>query len=88
MIVLTILNAWEWFHDVALDRTVAAVIDVVFVLIALCVIVASFLALEIMRFKVDECRGLSAELVLPVFPPTNKKWEAQVQQPIQCGNDC
>ena len=42
MILLTILNAWEWFHDIALGRTVAVAIDVVFVLIALCVIVASF----------------------------------------------
>jgi hypothetical protein len=42
MILLTVLNGWEWFHDAALGRTVAAVIDVVFVLIALCVIVASF----------------------------------------------
>jgi len=42
MILLTVLNAWEWFHDVAVGRTVAAVIDAVFVLIALCVIVASF----------------------------------------------
>src|SRR5882724_4238154 len=28
-------------------------------------------------------RGLLA-LVFPVFPPTNKKWKPQVQQPIQC----
>jgi hypothetical protein len=42
MILLTVLNAWEWFHDVAAGRTVAAVLDVVFILIALCVIVASF----------------------------------------------
>jgi hypothetical protein len=42
MIVLTVLNAWEWFHDVGVGRTVAAVIDAVFVLIALCIIVASF----------------------------------------------
>jgi hypothetical protein len=39
---LDVLNAWEWFHDVALGRTVAAVTDAVFVLIALCVIIASF----------------------------------------------
>jgi hypothetical protein len=43
MIVLTALNAWEWFHDLSLGRTVAAIIDLAFVLIALCVIVASFL---------------------------------------------
>jgi hypothetical protein len=42
MILFTILNAWEWFHDVAVDRPVAAIIDAVFVLILLCVIVASF----------------------------------------------
>ena len=72
MIVLTILNAGEWFHDVALDRTVA-VIDAVFLLIARCMIAAAFLAVEIVRLKIDECKGLSAELVLPVFPPTNKK---------------
>ena len=42
MILLTVLNAWEWFHDVALHRTVAAVTDAVFVVIALCVIVATF----------------------------------------------
>jgi hypothetical protein len=42
MILLTVLNAWEWFHYVAVGRTVAAVIDAVFVLIALRVIVASF----------------------------------------------
>ena len=34
--------AWEWFHDVALGRTVFAVTDAVFVVIAFCVIVASF----------------------------------------------
>ena len=42
MMVLMLVNAWEWFHDVAVGRSVAAVIDAVFVLIALCVIVASF----------------------------------------------
>jgi hypothetical protein len=42
MTLFTGLNAWEWFHDIALGRTVAAVIDAVFVLFALCVIVASF----------------------------------------------
>jgi hypothetical protein len=42
IILLTVLNAWNWFHDVALGRTVAAVLDVVFILIALCVVVASF----------------------------------------------
>ena len=42
MILLTVVNAWEWFHDVSLGRTAAALIDAVFVLIALVVIVASF----------------------------------------------
>jgi hypothetical protein len=42
MILFTVLNAWGWFHDIALGRTDAAVIDAVFVLVALCVIVASF----------------------------------------------
>jgi hypothetical protein len=42
MILLTVLNAWEWFHDVALGRTVAAVTDAASVLIALFVIIASF----------------------------------------------
>lgn len=42
MILLTVVNAWEWFHDVSLGRTTAALIDAVFVLIALVVIVASF----------------------------------------------
>ena len=46
MIVFTGLNAWEGFHDVGVGRTVAAVTDVVFVLIGMCFIVASFLVGE------------------------------------------
>jgi hypothetical protein len=41
LILLTILNTWEWFHDVATGRTVAAAIDAVFVLILIGVVVAS-----------------------------------------------
>lgn len=41
MILLAVPNAWEWFHDIALERTAAAVTDAVFVLIGICVIVAS-----------------------------------------------
>ncbi len=42
MILFAVLNAWEWFHDVGLRRTGFAIVDAVFVLILLCVIVASF----------------------------------------------
>ena len=42
MIFFMALNAWEWFHDIALGRTVAAVIYAVFELVILCVIIASF----------------------------------------------
>jgi len=42
MILLMVLNVWEWFHDTALGRTGFAVIDATFVLVILCVIIASF----------------------------------------------
>lgn len=42
MILFAILNIWEWFHDVALGRTFFAIGDAVFVLLILCVVVASF----------------------------------------------
>ena len=43
MILFAVLNVGEWFHDVALGRTVFAIGDAVFALLILCVIVASFL---------------------------------------------
>ena len=43
LVVFTVLNVWEWFHDVALGRTFFAIGDAVFALVILCVIVASFL---------------------------------------------
>jgi hypothetical protein len=42
MILFAVLNIWEWFHDIALGRIGFALIDAVFVLLILCVIVASF----------------------------------------------
>jgi len=42
LILGTILNTWEWFHDAAIGRTFSAVTDAVFVVILLSVIVASF----------------------------------------------
>ena len=43
LILFAVLNVWEWFHDVALGRTLFAIGDAVFALLILCVIIASFL---------------------------------------------
>ena len=42
MFLLTALNCWEWFRHIEAGKTGLAVIDAIFVVMALCVIAASF----------------------------------------------
>ena len=42
MLLFAVLNCLEWFHDVTQGRRFFAIGDAVFVLLILCVIVASF----------------------------------------------
>lgn len=42
MFLLMALNGWEWFRHMTAGSLVAAAVDAIFVVIALCFIVASF----------------------------------------------